>query len=132
MWISSCPRTDNPGYIIWPFPASFLLLILATEIPSPTGLFLHPLWFYPLSSQVPQVPSPAAPNPDHSVTQQRESPELGRVRMWLVLVGDVGGCSFFGLLFTFFFNCNLVGTPVSGGVRVGWGAKRVWKMNRAS
>lgn len=52
--------------------------------------------------------------------------------MWLVLVGDVGGCSFFGLLFTFFFNCNLVGTPVSGGVRVGWGAKRVWKMNRAS
>lgn len=42
MWISSCPRTDNPGYIIWLFLASFLLLILAAEIPSPTGSFSIP------------------------------------------------------------------------------------------
>lgn len=54
---------DNPGYIIWPFPASFLLLILATEIPSPTGLFLHPSWFYLLSSQVLVVPQPCCPQP---------------------------------------------------------------------
>lgn len=71
MWVPGCPRTDTPGYITGLFPPPPLVLILATEIPLPRGLLLHPSCPDLSTSSWSQL---RCPHLDHRVTQQRESP----------------------------------------------------------
>lgn len=102
LWL---PKNRQPRLHNLALSASFLLLILVAEIPLPhkgsspfSSLLLPPI--LPPHSHGP--PAPGAPNSDHSVTQQRESPVLGkrvgRGRRDVVLAGEGGKLALFPFL----------------------------------